>query len=210
MNFKSIAALFVTILFLVNTTSAMAQIAEVRFGISEFDERTLDIGIAAQRATENSVALNFEVLFEEPDFLKWALSPQPYIGGTLNLEGKTSYGGAGLLWRQKIGEKFYGDFAFGLVAHTGTNDIQLSRPITAAQLMTVEGQQRAADFFNRFNSEIQFGSTILFREQIALGYNVSDTWSGEVFFEHLSNGYILSSKDNHGADTIGFRAVRKF
>lgn len=181
-------------LFLPN--AAFAQVAEVRIGVTEFDERTLDLGLSAQGATENSAGINGEILFAEPEMLKWAFSPQPYIGGTLNLGGKTSFGGAGLLWRQSFGEKFYGDFAFGVVAHTGT---------TRAERKSGESLR---DFFRRLDKEISFGSRLLFREQIALGYNVDDTWSTEVYFEHLSNAGFASP--NEGVDNLGFRAVRKF
>lgn len=178
------------------STSAHAQIAELRFGLTEFDERTLDVGISVQFANENSVAINGEILFEEPEFLKWALTPQPYIGGTINLEGKTSFGGGGLLWRQSFGDKFYGDLAIGLVAHTGTNNIER------------EPGESFFDILSRFDEEIEFGTNILFREQVALGYNVNQSWSGEIFFEHLSNGFL--NPDNDGVDNLGFRAVRKF
>ncbi len=175
---------------------ASAQIAELRFGLTEFDERTLDLGISVQFANENSAAINGEILFEEPEFLKWALTPQPYIGGTINLEGKTSFGGGGLLWRQSFGDKFYGDLAIGLVAHTGTNNIER------------QAGESFFDILSRFDEEIEFGTTILFREQVALGYNVNQSWSGEIFFEHLSNAFL--DPDNDGVDNLGFRAVRKF
>ena len=73
--------------------TAMAQIAELRVGVAEFDERTINFEGEAPfgRANENSVAISGEILFDEPEFLKWALSPQPYIGGSLNLEGNTSF-----------------------------------------------------------------------------------------------------------------------
>ena len=75
-------------------SSAAAQVAEIRVGVAEFDERTLNLeGNSFFRADEGSVAISGEILFEEPEFLKWALSPQPYIGGTLNLEGHTSFAG---------------------------------------------------------------------------------------------------------------------
>lgn len=64
------------------------------------------------------------------------------------------------------------------------------------------------DILDRFENEIEFGSTVLFREQIALGYNVSDDWSGEIFYEHLSNAGLAD--ENDGVNTLGFRAVRKF
>lgn len=210
MKLSSIKVLSIVAICLTAATSAKAQVSEIRIGISEFDERTLNLPYSNNRANENSVALNFEIVFNEPDFLKWALSPQPYIGGTLNLEGKTSFGGGGLLWRQTMGEKLYGDFSFGLVAHTGTNNIKLSSPISEEELMTPAGFARLNAFFDRFRSEKQFGSSILFRQQIALGYNLNDDWSGEMFIEHISNGKILSSEENDGANILGFRAVRKF
>jgi len=49
--------------------SVDAQIAEVRVGITEFDERSLNLSLSTQRANENSVAINGEILFEEPNFL---------------------------------------------------------------------------------------------------------------------------------------------
>lgn len=132
------------------------------------------------------------------------------FGGTLNLEGETSFGGSSVLWRQSIGKNLYGDFAFGMVVHSGTKDVRLRRPISAEEWMTAQGQARAHEFNERFDSEIKFGSRVLFREHIALGYNISDNWSGEVFLEHLSNGKILSSRRNDGVNNIGFRAIRKF
>lgn len=173
---------------------ANAQVSEIRAGVSEFDERTLKINLGGGggpnggNGLENSIALNAEIIFEEPEFLKWALTPQPYINATVNLEGKPSYGGAGLLWRQSLGDKFYGDFSFGLVVHNG--------------------ETRSEDFFDRLK-KIQFGSRVLFREQLTLGYRVSDTWSGEIFLEHLSNGQVFSSV-NEGADIVGVKAAKRF
>ena len=210
MKAKLITGLAAAILISFSATPAMAQVSEVRIGISEFDERTLKIPLSAQRASENSAAVNFEILFGTPKHLKWALSPKPYVGGTLNLEGKTSFGGTGLLWRQRVNEKFYCDFAFGLVVHTGTKDIRLGRPISEAEWVNGQGQARVDLFNGRFDSEIKFGSRVLFREQIALGYSIGDDWSGELFLEHLSNAMLLSSQRNDGANNLGFRAVRKF
>jgi len=193
---KFSTALFFFVISIFGSGSAIAQIAEVRIGITEYDERSLRFGPSARGADENSVAINAEILFNEPELLKWALTPQPYIGGTLNLEGKTSYGGAGLLWRQGFGEKFYGDIASGLVIHTGTTTIEPGPG---------EG---FFDTLSRYGEEIQFGGRILFRQQVALGVNVSEDWSGEIFYEHLSNAGLASA--NEGADSLGFRVVKKF
>lgn len=176
---------------------SFAQISEIRFGISNFDERTLKLGISAINGRENSVAINAEIVFEEPEFLKWALTPQPYINGTLNLEGETSYGGAGLMWRQSFNDKFYGDFSFGLVLHDGTNDIDPNNDLSIFE------------FLERRDSEISFGSRVLFREQVTLGYRITDSWSAEIFGEHLSNGQILGGI-NEGVDILGIKASKRF
>ena len=207
--------------------NAAAQIAEVRVGIAQFDERILNLDSDGfGRANESSVSISGEVLFEEPKFLKWALSPQPYIGGSVNLEGNTSFGGAGLLWRQTVGKKFYGDFALGIVVHTGTRNIELSDetlallrqasefenfadiPMELIDALDAEGDLRR----EREATEIEFGTRGLFRLQGAIGYNVNEDWSGEIYLEHLSNGRGVITRDgvNEGVDIIGVRAVRKF
>jgi len=204
--------------------SAMAQIAEVRVGVAEFDERTLKIPAALRFANENSIAVSGEILFEEPEFLKWALSPQPYIGGTLNLEGKTSFGGAGLLWRQTVGKKLYGDFALGLAAHNGTKTIGVSDELLALLRQAdqfenfddipsdlsnaLDDEFRARR--NRFDNEIEFGSRVLFRLQGAIGININEDWASELYVEHLSNGGVFSKTKNDGVDNLGFRVARKF
>jgi len=175
---------------------AFAQISEVRAGISEFDEETTGINWAVDFANENSVGINIGVVFDEPKFLKWALTPQPYIGGMVNLEGHTSYAAAGLLWRQSLGEKFYTDFSLGLAVHDGTLDVRLEEPFNE-------------DFFRLF-SEIEFGSRILFKPQLGLGYRVTDEWAGEIFYEHLSHANLLDDKNNDGVDIIGARVARRF
>jgi lipid A 3-O-deacylase len=202
------------------SSTAQAQVSEVRLGANIHDIDWTGLGSGADK--ERSSAINGEILFEEPEFLKWALSPQPYIGGAVNFEGETSYGGAGLLWRQTFAENFYFDFSLGLVVHDGTIEVKAS-PIVQSVIdnATVEAgftdAQRAqfatelAEFRVRQNTEIDLGSRILFREQIALGYRWSEQWSGHLFAEHLSHGNILvSGRPNEGLDTFGFRLARHF
>lgn len=212
--------------------AATAQISELRMGIAEFDERSfIDVeGDYVGRANETSVSISGEVLFDEPKFLKWALSPQPYIGGSINLEGKTSFGGAGLLWRQSIGKKFYGDFALGLAIHDGTLAVEPSKRFLdilaevetfensddIPEALRAEARAEIRDEFDRRETEIEFGSRVLFRLQGAIGYNVNKDWAGEVYVEHLSNGDIFPNESefrgekNEGVNILGVRAARKF
>lgn len=188
---------------------ANAQVAEVRIGLTEFDERSLNVvgskKNAFGRGNENSVGINAEVLFEEPEFLKWALTPQPYVNGTLNLGGKTSFAGGGLLWRQNIGKKFYADVAFGGVIHNGETDIGLSGELTPENI-----EQQFSELYHSRRTQIEFGSRLLFREQFTLGVRLDETWAGEVFFEHLSNAGLSESGTNEGVDNIGVKVARRF
>jgi len=178
---------------------AAAQVSEIRAGVTEFDERTLKVGWGAGGGRENSIGINVEIIFDEPEFLKWAFAPQPYIGGMINLEGETSYGGAGLLWRHDFNDKFYGDISIGIVIHDGTKKVFTAENLSESDINELR---------RRANEEISFGEHYLFRPAITLGYRVSDKWAGEVFFEHLSNAY--TGNVNEGVDNIGFRAARRF
>ncbi len=204
MNFGYLPCAILCAVF-THASASHAQVAEVRVGLTEFDERSLNIPFSVKSATENSIGINAEIIFEEPKFLKWALTPQPYINGTLNLGGKTSFAGAGLMWRQNLGKKFYADFALGGVIHDGETDIFLTEDLT------VENAAREfSEFFRERETQIEFGSRLLFREQVTLGVRLDDHWAGEVFFEHLSNGYAPESGKNDGVDNIGVKVARRF
>ena len=197
LSLRVASAIFLVFYFSFVNSAAQAQVAEMRVGANIHDIEIL--GFGTNKEKENSGGINAEVVFEEPHFLKWALSPQPYIGGTYNLEGNTSYGGGGLLWRQGFGSKFYGDFSFGLVIHNG--NLEFDRPTTPAESLIFQEQTR---------ENIEFGSRILFRQQVALGYRFNETYSTEFFIEHLSHGRILSSRSNEGLDVIGGRIAKRF
>jgi len=174
--------------------TASAQISEVRVGISEFDEDITGINWALKFAEETSTGLNAEIIFDEPEFLKPLLSPQPYIGGMLNLEGNTSYARAGILWRQNVGNRFYGDLGLGLAIHNGTTSVPRDSP----------------DLFPRLLEEIEFGSRVLFRVQTTAGVRVTEDWAGELFYEHLSHAGLLNDRLNDGVDIVGARVARRF
>ena len=178
---------------------AAASADEIRLGAVAHDIDGLDAGVSGK---ESGSAINVEYMWDRFDGPNWLLSPHPYIGGNIHLEGKTSFGGAGLNWRANFTDSFYVDFGFGLVVHDGEKEIPDAEP----GLSPEENARRI-----RENSEnIEFGSRILFREQLALGVRTTPTWSGEVFYEHLSHGNILSDGANEGLDNVGVRVARRF
>lgn len=181
------------------SATASAQISEVRVGITEYDADTIDIGWAARDGVENSLALNGEVIFAPLGLTDGWLDPRPYVGAMINLEGETSYIGAGLTWRAALSEKFYGDIAIGLALHNGTIDV-----ITPDSIR----EQGFAVLARRIDNEISHGSAVLFKPQLTLGYRVTDDWAVEVFAEHMSNGFL--KKPNEGVDSLGLRVARRF
>lgn len=180
--------------------TASAQVAEVRLGVTEHDVSIF--GLGANKGKENSVAITADWIFEDLDALSFIGSPQPYIGGTYNLGGKTSYGGGGLLWRANLFDRLYAEYGFGAVIHDGTREVPNPTPAFTPEEID----------FIRFREvrEIEFGSRVLFRNQIALGYRIDRTWAVESYIEHLSHGRILSSGSNEGLDTYGFRLAYRY
>ncbi|NNE58149.1 MAG: hypothetical protein HKN36_08585 [Hellea sp.] len=177
-----------------------AQADEVRVGLMAQDIKIS--GIGGVKGKEEGIALTLEYVADSPEFLEWALKPKPYAGGTINLSGDTSYGGAGMLWRTSENGKFYGELAFGLVIHDG--ELELPSPGDA----TTPEQALEFDRLNREN--IEFGSRALFRTQFAAGFRLSDDWSAELVYEHLSHGKILSNGSNEGLDSVGVRIGKRF
>lgn len=211
---KYLSIIIVVGLAALNPQLVSAQISEVRVGIAEFSEDFINPGTEIDNGVEQSLALQGEIIIEEPKFLKWALSPQPYVNATLNLEGNTNHTGVGLLWRQGFGKKLYGDFAFGFVVHDGTKIIQGSDFIGPGPTLDFEG------YYNAFETEREFGTRLLFREQVTLGYRINEDWAAELFFEHLSNGLgsirkpdpdiSIYNQPNDAVDSLGLRVAKRF
>ena len=189
-----IRALLLSVVALCGTS---ASAAEIQLGVAEHDSSIL--GFTGSSAKERSVALVAGVVSPKIDALDFILAPRLYAGGALNLEGETSYGGGGLLWRQSATDRLYVQGQLGLVVHDGTR--MIPRPSNMAELPAFEARNR---------TEIEFGSRVLFDIQVAGGVEVSESWAAELFWQHLSHGKILSSGPNEGLDSWGVRAVYRF
>ena len=185
---------FLSVAVLLATPAAAT---EVQLGVAEHDSSIL--GLTGSSGKERSVALVGGVVSPKIEALDFVLAPRAYVGGAVNLEGETSYGGAGLLWRQGVGDALYVQGQFGLVVHDGTLDIE--RPQSPAEVPAFEA---------RNSTEIEFGSRALFDIQIAGGVELTESWGAELFWQHLSHGKILSSGPNEGLDSWGVRGVYRF
>ena len=107
---------------------------------------------------------------------------QPYVFGSVNLDGDTNFGGVGVSWKADIGPVYVRP-GVGLVLHD------------------------APDF--RVNPQTGYrtdlGSRILFEPELAVGVDLSDRWSVEASWVHISNAQIFNSEQNPGIDTMGLR-----
>jgi len=108
--------------------------------------------------------------------------PAPYVIGSLNTAGDTSFAGAGLSWTIGKGP-FYVRPAVGLVVHDGPS--HRVSPLTG----------RRTDL----------GSRVLFEPEIGLGYRVSDKVSVEASWMHISQGRVFNWEQNPGIDMMGAR-----
>jgi len=173
--------------------AATAQIESVRVGVMEHNICVIDCKNADKEGGVNIVG---DVRFASPYFLAWAGSPHPYVMGSVNTDGQTSYGGVGLEWDFEFAEGWHFEPGFGYVLHDGAT----TNPFA-------NGTPEAAAFFAE---NVLFGSEDLFRTSIALSWDVSANFAIQGIYEHLSHGQILGEGRNQGLDEIGVRAVWRF
>lgn len=171
-----------------------AHAAEIRVGVNAHDLLGLDAGVHGK---EESLGLTAGYVSDRLHESGWI--PRLEIGGNLNLGGKTSFLYAGGLWRGHFGpgDRFYIEGSLGLAVHDGENEIPDLEPGLTAE------EQRRRVFGNAHY--IEYGSDVLFREALTLGYRFTDTVAADVYLEHFSHGNILASGSNEGADAVGLR-----
>ena len=109
-------------------------------------------------------------------------SPEPYVIGSLNTRGDTSFAGAGLAWTIGKGPVYVRP-GIGLVVHDGP-EFRVN-PATGYRT--------------------DLGSRVLFEPEIGVGYRASDRVSIEANWMHISQGQIFDGDQNPGIDMIGAR-----
>ena len=175
-------------------------VAEVRFGVLAHNVSVgINPGNENQEAGENIQA---EIVFRTPKRLRWKyfFSPEPYLVGSVNTAGNTSFGGGGLSWDFQLGKKQRWELETGIgyIVHNGAIDIP--------HLDHGGNAENAA--FDANN--ILFGSRDLFRTTLAFNRHLGDHWGVQLVYEHLSHGQILGSGRNQGNDSLGARAYYRF
>lgn len=125
--------------------------------------------------------------FGKADWLGAIGSPQPYVFGSLNTAGDTSFAGAGLSWRIEAGPVFVRP-GIGMVVHDGP-DLRID-PVT--------GDHR------------ELGSRVLFAPEIAVGVQLTDALAAEASWVHISHAQLFNSEQNPGIDIIGLRLSYRF
>lgn len=178
----------------ISALPASAQLVEeVRVGIAQHNICVLDCDNADK---EDGPNVTGEIVFKSPDFLSFAFSPRPYVTGSVNTAGNTSYGGVGLLWNFDFGENWSLEPGLGYVLHDGAN----SNPF-------IQGTPQS----DRFGEEnVLFGSEDLFRTSLALNRQMGENWGLQLQYDHLSHGQILGDGRNQGLDNIGVRIYWQF
>lgn len=125
--------------------------------------------------------------FDEAEWLAAIGSPEPYVFGSLNTIGDTSFAGAGLSWRIEAGPVFVRP-GIGMVVHDGPE--RKIDPVTGEHL--------------------ELGSRVLFEPEIAIGVQVTGQLAAEASWVHISHARLFNSDQNPGLDVIGLRLSYRF
>ena len=175
-------------------TPAAAQfVEEGRIGLMQHNICVADCKNADK---EDGPNIEAELVFASPDLFRYLLSPRPYVVGSFNTAGDTSFGGAGLLWNWDFAQGWSLEPSLGYVIHDGSNESPFP-----------QGDPRS-DAFARDN--VYFGSDDLFRTGLALNRDFGPNWGLQLQYEHLSHGQILGNGRNQGIDNLGARLYWRF
>lgn len=174
--------------------AAHAQLVEeVRFGVTQHNICVSDCNNANK---EDGPNINAEIVFDSPDFMSLLLSPRPYIMGSLNTSGDTSFGAAGLQWDFEVFEGWSIEPGIGYSIHDG----ELESPFP-------QGDPRG-DALTQ--NKVLLGSRDLFRSSLAITRDLGEHWRVQLMYEHLSHGQIIGDGRNQGLDNIGLRLAYRF
>lgn len=180
----TVALLVLGVAAVLPTQAAARVIDEARLGLLDHD-----VPIGGDHIEEGA-DLNAEVLFASPALLKAILSPRPHLGLTVNTQGGTSYGYAGLTWTATLVDSLFGP-ADGVFASLG-----LGGAVHSGSDISGDAHRKG------------LGTRFLFHEYVELGYRITPTYSLSLFLDHISNADLGSH--NPGLTNIGLRVSFRF
>lgn len=208
MNSRIVLALFFFISLLSGTVSAAEGtpsntdnseekpwVRRVSFGVVLHD-----IGFISDKR-EKGVDPNWEVQFNRPEWgwWRWLGSPYPIVGATPNFVGDTSAFYFGIFnYEFSLSNKFLD----GL-----TNDFTKNLWISGGLSTAIHnGPLRKNDKICREDSDCGFGSRVLPRISLELGYTFWKNHGISLFFDHMSHGSVgCPCIQNEGIDHTGIR-----
>ena len=89
---------------------------EVRVGVMQHNVCVTDCNNADK---EDGPNISAELVLTSPDFLSVILAPRPYVMGSVNTSGNTSFGAAGLIWNFKLTDRLSFEPGVGYALHDG-------------------------------------------------------------------------------------------
>lgn len=109
-------------------------------------------------------------------------SPAPQLFASVNMHGETSFVGAGLSWKARLGPVYLPP-GVGLVVHN------------APELRVDPDSGMRTDL----------GSRVLFSPELAVGTRLSERVSVEASWVHISGARLFNNEQNPGIDMMGVR-----
>jgi hypothetical protein len=199
-------ALFAAAACAVVAVAAPALAGEAFVGVYKHDVTFIGdaVGLGAA-GREDGVDVHLGYRTNRIESLRWLGKPQVHAMVSINSENTSNFVAAGFDWRIELGQPggFYLRPGMGLAYTDGETQLP---PANAPNISDEERARRTYLYYHR----IDFGSKVLFEPELALGYDINDSWSAELSYTHLSNGQIFHQGKNQGLDDAGVRLVYKF
>ena len=192
-NFKLVFVAFIfVVLAHTNSLYAFSDKSKNLLGIYELKQGLLahDRGWFGTNREGFGPDYNFELMFNSPNFMNRFWSPKPILGLTQTSSGGSSLYYGGLTWDFKISEKWF---------FSGTTGTAYTNGLTKLN----KGAVPTGD------KKIQFGSKILHRGALEIGWNFYGKDTISLMFSHVSHASMLDEK-NQGMDEFGIRYGYRF